>query len=448
MSNPSPIPQTVLPPLQVPEFPPEPPQTPPMADFTERTFFIGNKRYELSDDQFSALQLGKAGKNLFITGEPGSGKTLLIRALEIELRRQRKSVAFLAPTGLAALALGGSTFHRFFKFPTKPLSKDVGFAMGKSFKMRDLIAATDVFVIDEMSMVRSDLFTAMDMCLRSAMNKPDVPFGGKQVIGVGDFYQLPPVVTDPSISQWLHAVFGGVLACHCQSWYEAQLRVTPLVTNHRQSTDSEFNHALNMIRIRNPVGLSLINSMTQVTQELIGTIITFTNDSAATINARKLAEIQREAFRFVAEKDDKGIGPVDTEIVMKVGARVMLAANTNDYVNGDLGVVEQINSDALMVKLDRGPLVRVERYTWESKEYRVDSQGQLVDNTVGSFKQFPVRLGWAITAHKSQGQTLDKVTLLMDSRPFESGQLYVALSRVRKASDLYLGRLLDAMDLK
>lgn len=419
-----------------------------IPEFSERTYFINNKRFDLSDDQYAALQLGKAGQNLFITGEPGSGKTLLVRALEIEFHRQRKSVVFLAPTGLAALALGGSTFHRFFKFPTKPLSKDIGLSMGKSFKMRDLVHATDVFVIDEMSMVRADLFTAMDLTLRSATNKPDVPFGGKQIIGVGDFYQLPPVVTDPTIGDWLHAVFGGVLACHCMSWHEAQLRVTPLVTNHRQSDDSAFNHALNLIRIRNPQGLALINQMATVTSELQGTIITFTNDSAQMINSRKLAEIDRESFKFIAERDEKGIAPVDSEIELKVGARVMLAANTNEFVNGDLGIVEQINSDSIQVKLDRGPSVKVERYVWDSKDYRVNSSGQLVDTVVGSFKQLPVRLGWAITAHKSQGQTLDKVTLLMDTRPFESGQLYVALSRVRRASDLYLGRPLDGMDLK
>lgn len=443
MSNPFPIQMEPAPPI-----PQQPTQFPTQPEFTERTYFIHGKRFDLTDDQYAALLAIKAGQNLFITGEPGSGKTLLLRAAEIELRRQKKSVVFLAPTGLAALALGGSTFHRFFKFPTKPLSKDVGFSMGKSFKMRDLVQATDVFVIDEMSMVRADLFTAMDLCLRSATNKPDVPFGGKQVIGVGDFYQLPPVVTDPTISDWLHAVFGGVLACHCQSWYEAQLRVTPLVTNHRQSGDGAFNHALNLIRIRNPEGIRLINQMATVTHQLDGTIIVFTNESANMINQRKLAEIDREEFKFLAEKDDKGLGPVDSEITLKVGARVMLAANTNEFVNGDLGTVEIISANSIQVRLDRGPLVLVEPYVWESKDYKVDSSGQLVNTTVGSFKQLPVRLGWAITAHKSQGQTLDKVTLLMDSRPFESGQLYVALSRVRKASDLFLGRPLDQMDLK
>lgn len=443
MSNPLPIQTEPAPPIsEIPQ------QFPAQPEFNERTYFIHGKRFELSDDQYQALLSIKAGRNLFITGEPGSGKTLLLRAAEIELRRQNKSVVFLAPTGLAALALGGSTFHRFFKFPTKPLSKDIGFSMGKSFKMRDLVQATDVFVIDEMSMVRADLFTAMDLCLRSATNKPTIPFGGKQIIGVGDFYQLPPVVTDVSISQWLHAIFGGVLACHCQSWHEAQLRVTPLVTNHRQSGDSEFNEALNLIRIRDPRGIARINSLATVTSELRGTIIVFTNDAANMINSRKLAEIPRDEFTYIADKDDKGIGPVDSEIKLKVGARVMLAANTNDFVNGDLGVVEQLNSDSVKVKLDRGHSILVERYTWEAKDYKVDHAGQLVDTTVGSFTQIPIRLGWAITAHKSQGQTLDEVTLLMDSRPFESGQLYVALSRVRKAENLYLGRHLDLMDLK
>lgn len=411
------------------------------------TYMIHGKPVTLSEDQAAGRDLALDGRNLFITGEPGSGKSILVHALRQEFSKLKKSVAYLAPTGLAALNIRGSTIHRFFKLPLKPIAPDWGSDYGKTFKMRELAQATDILVIDEISMVRSDVFTAMDMTLRAAMNT-NKPFGGKQLIVVGDFFQIQPVVTEVSLFGWLDMHFGGRLSCHTHSWEGAKIEVVALKTNHRQKDDSRFNLALNYIRHSDPTGLMLINEMATISHELRGTIITFTNDSAQRVNYRQLQALEAKAFTYRAEQQGKAAAPVDSEIELKVGARVMLMANTDFFVNGDLGEVKQLNGDSVKVKLDRGPTVTVERYTWDSTAYVVDSNGKLVEDTVGMFKQLPIRLGWAITAHKSQGQTLDEVTMLMDTRPFEKGQLYVALSRARSAAGLTLCRPLDTGDLK
>lgn len=420
----------------------------PEASAAARSYMLHGNSITLSPDQAKALDLALAGENIFLTGEPGTGKSLVVKILRIELLSKRKSVAFLAPTGLAALNISGSTIHKFFKFPTMPLAKSMGTGLGKGFRLRDMINATDVFVIDELSMCRSDIFTAIDMACRAATNRPELPFGGKQIIGVGDFFQLPPVVEKPELHHWLSQQFGGVMCCHTPSWAEAQFKVCALTTAHRQAGDSEFNAALTLIRHKDPRGIQAINQMAMVTHDYSGTIITFTNDSARVVNERQLAKLERQAFTYHAERDKFAVAPVDAEITLKVGARVMMMANTDEFVNGDLGEIIQLNQNSAIVKLDRGGVkVTVEPYTWETKNYTVGTDGKLAEETAGGYKQLPIRLGWAITAHKSQGQTLDEVTLLMDSRPFESGQLYVALSRVRSAKNLKLGRPLDTYDL-
>lgn len=409
------------------------------------TYFIDGKQLTLSAGQIETVELIKAGHNVFLTGEPGTGKSVVNKVLRILKRDWNKSIAFLAPTGIAALQIGGSTIHKFFKFPTKPLSPDFGDSFGKSYRLRDLIRATDILVLDEGSMIRSDLFTAIYRSCQAAMGNTK-PFGGLQIVLVADFFQLPPVVSDQNLHPWLNMLFGGVLCCHTQAWQAANFQTVGLTQNQRQKEDNTFAEALQLVRMGNPQGLQRINEMVEISDQLKGTIITFTNDTANYINHKRLMEIDRKSFTFRAEKSKFSVSPVDAEITLKVGARVMLMVNNDGYVNGDLGEVVGIYQDSIKVKLDRGPKVRVARYTWENKEYVVKGD-QLEEVINGGFSQLPVRLGWAITAHKSQGQTLDHVTLPMDTRPFETGQLYVALSRVRSAASLTLGRALEPLDI-
>lgn len=410
-----------------------------------KTYFIDGQQLTPTEDQFNALETMLAGHNVFLTGEPGTGKSALVKMMKYEFIKNKKSVAYLGPTGLSALNIGGATVHSFFKFPIRPMDPYFGEGHGKSFKVRDLIQSTDILVIDEISMVRSDVFTAMDWTCRSAKNN-NKPFGGLQVIVVGDFFQVPPVVSDNNLYPWLDHHYGGRFCCQCSSWAVANFVVCALLQSQRQRDDDSFVNALRMVRHKEFEGLMRINQLAEISQELKGTIITFTNESANTINQRKLRELDRESFTYLALKDDKAIAPVDQEIVLKVGARVMLMANTGVFVNGDIGTIIQLNKDSVDVNLDRGLRVNVEYYTWEAKTY-VSNNGKLEEQSNGNFSQLPIRLGWAITAHKSQGQTLDHVTMLMDSRPFEQGQLYVALSRVRSAKNLTLCRPLDGHDL-
>ena len=159
----------------------------------EHRYFIDGKWIILSAGQIEAVEAIEQGHNVFLTGEPGTGKSVVTKVLRKLAKKWDKSVAFLAPTGIAALQIGGSTIHRFFKFPTKPLAPDFGDAFGKSYRMRDLMAATDIIVLDEGSMIRSDMFTAIYRTCQAAAGNLK-PFGGKQVIVVADFFQLPAVV--------------------------------------------------------------------------------------------------------------------------------------------------------------------------------------------------------------------------------------------------------------
>lgn len=414
-------------------------------DDSENSYFIDGKWITLSAGQIEAVEAIEQGHNVFLTGEPGTGKSVVTKVLRKLAKKWDKSVAFLAPTGIAALQIGGSTIHRFFKFPTKPLAPDFGDAFGKSYRMRDLMAATDIIVLDEGSMIRSDMFTAIYRTCQAAAGNLK-PFGGKQVIVVADFFQLPAVVEDPNLYPWLNMLFGGVMCCHTQAWNAANFKMIGLTQNQRQKGDTAFAEALQLVRMSDPLGLTKINQMVEISNELKGTVITFTNDTARYINDKRLREIDRPAFTYTAEKSKYAVAPVDAEIQLKVGARVMLMVNAEGYVNGDLGEVKGLYRDSVEVQLDRGPLVKVEPYTWEQKEYQVNGK-ELMEVATGGFTQIPVKLGWAITAHKSQGQTLDHVTLPMDTRPFERGQLYVALSRVRSAASLTLGRPLDPLDI-
>lgn len=420
---------------------------PPFPEPVPNQYFIDGRTVDLSEDQILVRDTILSGRNVFLTGEPGTGKSVLTKVLKYEFAKQRKSMVVLAPTGIAALNVGGSTIHKFFKFKIDPLEPYYGDSMGRSFRMRELIRATDVLLIDEISMVRSDVFVAIDKAMRASMSAPDKPFGGKQVILVGDFFQLPPVVSDPNLYPWLDQFFGGRAAYNTASWIDGNFECMGLTQMHRQTGDPMFINALRYIRNRDHQGFGMINQMCRVTPDLEGTIIVFTRDAARVINSRRLNELDTKPFTFVAEIEKGAVAPVDAEITLKVGARVILMANTDAFVNGDMGEVIELRTETIVVKLDRGHRIEVCRHVWEQKEYVVATDGQITEKGGAKFAQFPLALGWAITAHKSQGQTLDKVTLLLDTRPFEPGQLYVALSRVRRAEDLLLGRPLDNFDM-
>lgn len=405
---------------------------------------------ELSAEQSSALdQVGHPQHQLiFVTGKAGTGKSTLLRQF-VQSNSLRKVV--LAPTGLAAINVGGQTIHSFFQLPLDPLTPGQAevpvFNDGHPKKriMRNL----DLLVIDEVSMVRADLFDAIDTSLR-LNRQSDKPFGGVPVVVFGDVAQLEPVVSDRATGEMLQEYYDSPFFFDSHVAKRCGLEILHLTEVHRQ-TDEEYVYALDKVRLGESTELDYFNH--KVGNELDQTPIhlTFTNGRANAINTMRLGQIHSQPWRYDATVEgdfrerDK---PVDPRLTLKLGSRVMFARNGTEWVNGSLGTVTDLEEDEIGVKLDAGPSVRVGRVSWERVRYTYNRVRQRIESEpVGTFTQFPLRLAWAITVHKSQGLTFDQAVLDFDQRAFAHGQVYVGLSRTRMIGGLSLTRNLTKQDI-
>lgn len=404
--------------------------------FSSRESLMSGGNIVLNDEQSMALKAMESGQNVFLTGYAGTGKSTVVKRF---LKDNRKNICALAPTGVAALNIGGDTIHRFF-------SLGLGIqepAKLKNWSHRKARAAgkTDIFLIDEVSMVRADLLAAIDERLKSAVKKSekDLPFGGKQMIFVGDFAQLPPVVKGDE-KKYFKDVYGVPYVFAAESWRRGNVETFRLEKVMR-SDDPRFLNALNKIRVGNPEGLKPFNDRKGIMPPENTVTITTTNRSADGINADRLNEIKGKGKTYTAVKSGRvRKEPVPSTIGLKIGARVIMVANgyeqKNDsimlkFVNGDTGTITSLGEECITVKLDRGGEVGVAPHEWEEIEYQYDPLLKNLEKTVtGTFNQLPVRLGWGITIHKSQGMTIPKLTIDFRHRGcFSHGQLYVALSR-------------------
>ena len=414
---------------------------------------------ELDAEQNAVLNLLQEGRNVFLSGEGGTGKSRVIRAF---LERSDKNIVCLAPTGFAALNLPEAmTIHSFFKFPIDKVlirSDDIP----KSERLADLLSHVDCIVIDEISMVRADIFRAIEMSLRFNGGKADKPFGGKQIVVVGDFLQLPPVVPDPIIEDGLCATLGGVFAFNTQVWTLAEFIPFYLTRIHRQE-DPAYIRLLQMIRTQQNGIMDLLSAAKIPVTESPDNEITLCcrRIDAERINANEMQKIQ--AASFVCSGDVHGIFPVfelptPRTLILKPGATVMVICNGRhqhnsnggqyEYVNGEIGTISEYDRTREIIRLqmsdDRS--ITVHKSVWDNIEYALgkDEEGNISieSKIIGSFKQFPILPAWAISVHKAQGKTLDcKVHLhLGNFECFAPGQLYTALSRVRRLSDLTLDR--------
>lgn len=408
--------------------------------------------------------INQTQKSIFLTGKAGTGKTTLLKEI---IRTTHKNVVVVAPTGIAALNAGGVTIHSMFQLPfagfipefNQPphFSDTVKFetkdSLRRHFRMRadkqTVITGMELLVIDEVSMLRADLLDAIDFMLRSIRRK-SMPFGGVQVLFIGDLLQLPPIVKN---EEWqvLRNYYRGKFFFHSKVVQENPPLYIELSKIYRQ-TDSDFISILNNLR-NNTItkeDVAILNEYANAGFDFKNNpgYITLTthNTKADAINARALDDIDNYEYTYLPEVTgdfpDK-IYPVDQELRLKKGAQVMFIKNDlspeKNYFNGKIGVIKSLSDEEIMVHFpEENVTIEADKYEWKNIRYFVNnSTKEIEEEVLGTFVHYPLKLAWAITVHKSQGLTFDKAALDV-SGVFQPGQAYVALSRLRSLSGLVL----------
>jgi ATP-dependent exoDNAse (exonuclease V) alpha subunit len=429
---------------------------------------------ELSDEQRSLFEyIENTDAHVFVTGRAGTGKSTLLSHLTANTE---KSFAVCAPTGVAALNVGGVTIHSLFTFPLGLLGEvDIGKHLSR--RTRDVLKALDMLVIDEVSMVSADLMDAMDRAMRIARGRRNLPFGGAQVVMFGDPYQLAPVPPrDPQERAYMAENYQSGWFFDAHVWRDAGLERFELSEIFRQA-DSNFKEILNAIR-DGSVSQEMLDVLNKAGNRFpphsdvikLATI----NETVNSVNHQRMALIESEPKLFRATYSEGAANafgrvlPAETDLYLKVGAQVMFIKNddsgsknsagvtTRRWVNGTIGRVTALPKSGLVVVDVEGEVLEVGPSTWEKVRYEVEEDFDeatgkvkevLVPITLAEFKQIPLRLAWAVTVHKSQGQTYDEVQIDMGRGAFSPGQTYVALSRVRALEGLYLTRAITLRDV-
>lgn len=392
----------------------------------------------LSAEQQALLQVMEGTKqHIFVTGKAGAGKSVLLRRFR---ETTSKRVVVAAPTGIAALNVKGQTLHSLFKLPPQLYRKG---SLTPNTRLYSLLKRIDTLVIDEVSMVRADLLDAVDERLRKAFRN-DLPFGGIQLVMFGDPYQLPPVVEE-DLTQYFEAVHGGHFFFNALVWKSTGFKIYELTEVFRQK-DPVFKNVLNSIREGTVVEeqIAQLNTRYSVPVPTEGTVTLATTNALVTeINQRKLDQLEGETRQYTAVvtgKMKKSAFPTEENLQLKTGAQIVMLKNDRDsrWVNGSVGKIEALFDDHIDVRVN-GIVYSLERETWDEVAYTYDLETQKLEmEVVSSFTQYPIRLAWAMTVHKSQGQTYASVELDLTTATFAAGQLYVALSRCTSLEGLYL----------
>lgn len=381
-------------------------------------------------------------RNVFITGSAGTGKTFFLKTL---CQISKKKLAVVAPTGVAALNARGSTIHSFFNFPTRPLlPREQFFNFNINAKRINLFKELELLIIDEISMVRCDHFVNIDRMLKY-YRKNDQAFGGVQVVIIGDPFQIPPVVGQNDYSL-LRDHYKGRFFFSNDSFSSAKFKTYELKIVRRQN-DLEFINLLNRVRLDrlNEDDLEWFRNNRGLPKNDEGYIhITSVNAAAQSKNEQKLTELNEKQFTFQASirgRVNMRDMIAEENLYLKKGAQVMFLVNGGFYVNGTIGKVMQIDENVIKVQFEhesRKMTVSIERCTWDNEEYSYNEESKSIETEViGSVSQFPLKLAWSITIHKSQGLTFDKVVADLN-RAFVPGQIYVGLSRCTNVNNLYL----------
>ena len=407
---------------------------------------------ELSAEQLEVFErIELSMEPLFVTGRAGTGKSTLLTHLATHTS---KRIAIAAPTGVAALNVGGQTIHSLLRLPIGVIADQ---PLPHPEDLRNLLRNIETLVIDEISMVNADLMDAIDRTLREARHRPREPFGGVQIVLFGDPYQLAPVPpNDPHERAYFADRYRSPWFFDAHVWEEIPLPIRELQTIHRQR-DPEFARILTAVR-HDEVTQEMADLLNEVGARPVlegeeAITLATTNATVAALNARGLAALKGDAKVAVAEIEGefgRGAYPADESLELKLGARVMFLRNdvSGDarWVNGTTGVVTGVG-DAVKVEVD-GTVHEVAPTTWEKFRYDYDAgTKRLKKEVVAEFTQFPLRLAWAVTIHKSQGQTYDRARIDLGSGAFAPGQTYVALSRLRTLDGLHLSRPLRRRDV-
>lgn len=396
--------------------------------------------------QVMAFELiANTNSSFFLTGRAGTGKTTFLRKVQQMVDKQ---FITLAPTGVASILAGGDTIHSFFGLPMDVCSPGT---MGKMNEARILtLIHTDTIIIDEVSMVRCDIIDAIDYTMRKTL-RSSLPFGGKQVIFVGDMFQLPPVLKRGAEVELMNDLYHTDNCFFYKADVIKHMRLVKIEFQkvYRQE-DQAFLHILENVRLNKTTPENLMHLNERVCQPTKedGMVITLAslNRTADSINQKRLAEIDAEEYIYegtVEGKFEEKRFPVDLTLKLKVGAQVMFTRNDQQkrWVNGTIGTVTKLSKDEIQVTTDGGSTYVVPNCSWESYSYEYDKEERkMKKELMGTFTQYPLRLAWAITVHKSQGMTFDKLYLDLSRGMFAAGQLYVALSRVRSLEGLFLSR--------
>ncbi|OEG70249.1 hypothetical protein ATZ36_05355 [Candidatus Endomicrobiellum trichonymphae] len=412
---------------------------------------------EINDEFKEAYDLiDKSGDCVFITGNAGTGKTTFLRYY---MMRANKKTVILAPTGVAALNCGGETVHSFFYFkPDITVSK----IKKKKLSEKSIYKKAETIIVDEASMLRCDILDCIDKFLRLNREKRQEPFGGVQMVFIGDLKQLPPVVKREEYHIF-NSVYKSPYFLSAHSLNKCILHTVELKKIYRQR-DSSFVALLNAVRngTTNDDEIAELNKKvsSQIFDRPMTVYLTTTNKKAAFINHKYLSKIEYKQVIFTAEignvEENSKVFPAEHELVVKKNAQVMMLNNDtrNRWVNGSIGIVEDIKSVgdsdklSIYVRFLNGRVESVEPHKWELFKYKWNEEKEQIETeSAGFFKQYPLRLSWAITIHKSQGKTFDNVIIDMEYGAFAPGQLYVALSRCTSFDGIILSRPLTKRDI-
>lgn len=396
-----------------------------------------------------AYNLVKKGENLFITGEAGTGKSTLLRKIVEELHTKR-ALAVLAPTGVAAENVKASTIHHFFNF--KPFLYLPGHKNKDIYQLETggiaVLKRLELLIIDEISMVRCDMLDAIDDVLRY-YRKSKKPFGGIQIVMFGDLYQLSPVAKREEEEKLSKYYNDSLYFFSCKALQKLSYKMVELKVIYRQD-DPVFISMLNHIRKAKVTkdDINLLDERIETSykprvKDNIVTLMTHNRTADEWNEDFLFNKLRTKLYYFKGER--KGWygerTPVPDELYLKKGARVMFQRNDNDfgeYKNGTLGWIETINYNTIKVRTDKGVLVNVKEAKWEQNEYYVDEKTKEIKTRVkGWFKQYPIKLAWAVSIHKSQGLTFDELAIEA-SDAFTYGQVYVALSRCTNLNGIHL----------